>query len=542
MEELMILNRNIKYGDFCIRQKNKSNIDIPSYCIVKSSKKNITNVNVSIMQKLTMIRQNDTRIQESSNNNKILLEYSCPNTNKPQHIGHLRNNLIGESIKRILKRFKDNVVAINLVNDRGVHICKSMLAYKLNPKKYDTNLKGDHLVGKCYVDYHTFQENGVIDGNAAQEMLKKWEEGDEETIKLWKKMNNMVIDGFKKTYETYSISFDLWQYESDLYMQGKRIIKNNKIFKKDDDGSYYVNLEDINIKASKNKEGVLIDKKTVLRADGTSIYITQDIGVMQTRIDKFNPSKIIQIVADEQNYYFNVLFGITKLMHGDSCPETKHLSYGMIRLVDGVIKSRIGRTVDIDTLYVDVKKMVRDQYAHDWKDSGITQKEQDHRTSLIALSGIKFFILSIKPKKSFVFNPEESIKLQGMTGPYILYTYARIKSIINIVETKLDTDIETDALLSLLETEHENSIVNELFNANILAPKRAREDNDPSIICKALYYLCKATNSFYHSPDHKLHGSGNIKLTKARLILLELVTDSIKMLSGLLSIDLLDSV
>ena len=520
-----VLNRNDKYGDFCIRIKSDLP-KLPEHCIIRSQKKNLINFDISIQDKLKLL----TNPPEPESTN-ILLEYSCPNTNKPQHIGHLRNNLIGESMKRILRYQGNTVTAVNLVNDRGVHICKSMLAYMRDPEYYDelsTTMKGDHLVGQCYVDYHKKE-----DPKAAQSLLKQWEDGDPETIALWKKMNKWVIEGFRQTYDLYHIEFDEWQYESALYKVGRDIIRSHDCFKQSSDGSYYIPLEDINIPPSTNKDGTINDKKTVLRSDGTSIYITQDIGVMQSRISEFNPDKIVQVVADEQNYYFKVLFGITKLLN-KSGPETKHLSYGMIKLVDGVIKSRIGRTVDIDNLYNDTKKLILSQHSNDWDEAGISAIERDHRSNKLALASIKYFILSIKPSKSFVFNPTNSIKFTGKTGPYIMYAYARIHSIFDTVDQKPDM-----SKISLLSTKYENAVVNELFNCRLLAVPQAAANYDPSLICKALYHLCKASHAMYHAPDHKLHKANNTELVCARLVLYKLVLDTIYDISTLLGIDLL---
>ena len=525
-----VLNRNDKYGDFCIRLKRGEDLPkLPKHCVARSQMRNLVNFDISIKDKIALINSRSEPKPELN----ILLEFSCPNTNKPQHIGHLRNNLIGESMKRILKHQGNNVTTVNLVNDRGVHICKSMIAYQRNNEHYDKlseTMKGDHLVGQCYVDYHKKEEP-----EAAQAMLKKWEEGDPETIALWKKMNQWVISGFRQTYDLYQIEFDVWQYESKLYKVGRDIIRSDDCFKQSSDGSYYIPLEDINIKPSINKDGTINDRKTVLRSDGTSIYITQDIGVIQSRISEFIPDKIVQVVADEQNYYFKVLFEITKLLNKSKfCPEMKHLSYGMIKLVDGVIKSRIGRTVDIDNLYRDTKKLILDRHSKEWQDAGLTNIELDYRADKLALASIKFFILSIKPEKNFVFDPKNSIKFTGNTGPYILYAYARINSILNTVNHKPDLQY-----IHRLTTTYENALVNELFNCYLLVIPQAADNYDPSLICKALYYLCKASHAMYHAPGHKLHKADDTELVKARLFLFEMVSEVIYDLSNLLGIDLL---
>lgn len=461
---------------------------------------------------------------------KIILEYSSPNTNKPQHIGHLRNALLGESTKRLLKEAGHSVIAINLLNDRGTHICKSMLMYKLFNDTTVASLKGDKLVGHYYVMFNSKLTAEYEKG--AQEMLQKWEAGDSETVELWNKLTNHAIEGFYATYKLYNISFDVWERESELYTKAKDIIRDRTdIFTTSDDGSVFASREAIGLGPSE------CDKVTVLRSDGTSIYMTQDIGVAAERIKKYSPDKMVYVVADEQNAHFKTLFALmSKLGHAT---DMYHLSYGMINLTTGRLKSREGHVVDADDLYHDLVLIVKTEHIEEWKD--LTDEDVEDRASKIALAAIKYQFLSVKPQKKITFDPHQSIQLQGKTGPYILYTYARLGSIF-----KETHDIMPSTNTNLLSSEFDNAVVNDLLNSKLelYSAFTENEPPPPSLVCELVYRLCKSTNQLYNNKDHKIKGSQgtDLPLAAQRLGLLNRVRNRIGELSYLLNIELVEAV
>ena len=440
---------------------------------------------------------------------ELMVEFSSPNTNKPLHLGHLRNIFLGDSISRILKAVGYKVHRVQIINDRGIHICKSMIAWMKfgkgdSPEK--SGIKGDHFVGKYYV---LFQEelNRQIDKkikkgatkeeaekntkifNEAKDLLIKWENGDSEIINLWKKMNKWVYEGFSRTYETLGVDFDKIYYESETYLYGKKEVEKGlkkKIFFKKDDNSIWVDL---------NKYG--LDDKLLVRSDGTSVYITQDIGTAILRFRDFPKiEKQIYTVGNEQEYHFKVLFKILEIQGFDWAKECYHLSYGMIDLPSGKMKSREGTVVDADKLLEEMVLISEERTKELGKINDFNKNEQKLLFDKIALSAIKYFLLKIDPKKSMLFDPDESIDFQGNTGPFIQYTYARIISILERAKDKgIKEDFKTNLnVKSINEFEKKIIYLLSIFPDKILI---AASDYSPSIIANYIYDLSKAYNRFY---------------------------------------------
>ncbi len=427
-------------------------------------------------------RTNAELLEKEESSKKILIEYPSPNTNKPLHLGHVRNMVLGSSVANILEAKGHDVVEVNLNNDRGIHICKSMLAYEKWGDGAEPDKKSDHFVGDFYVKFAKKAEKNPELKEEAQEMLRKWEKDDEEVKRLWKKMNEWALKGFRETYENYNISFDKEYFESDVYKQGKIFIQNNKDkFKVDDNGALIAPLE--------RKYG--IQDKAVLRGDGTSIYATQDVGLTLQKIKDFNPDKQIWVVAREQNLYFKQLFAILDMLDIGDKEDYYHLSYGMVNLPSGRMKSREGKVVDADDLLEEMKNLAREEIEKrrdEWEEEKV-EKVKDE----VALAALRFFIAKYDPKKDFTFNPEESISFEGDTGPYLQYTHARICSILE----KADKDFE-DADVSNLTSEKEQSLLREMqsFPASI---DSAAERLSPHTICNKLLELSQSFNTFYHS-------------------------------------------
>ena len=440
---------------------------------------------------------------------ELMVEFSSPNTNKPLHLGHLRNIFLGDSISRILKAVGYKVHRVQIINDRGIHICKSMIAWMKfgkgdSPEK--SGIKGDHFVGKYYV---LFQEelNRQIDKkikkgatkeeaekntkifNEAKDLLIKWENGDSDIINLWKKMNKWVYEGFSRTYETLGVDFDKIYYESETYLYGKKEVEKGlkkKIFFKKDDNSIWVDL---------NKYG--LDDKLLVRSDGTSVYITQDIGTAILRFRDFPKiEKQIYTVGNEQEYHFKVLFKILEIQGFDWAKECYHLSYGMIDLPSGKMKSREGTVVDADKLLEEMVLISEERTKELGKINDFNKNEQKLLFDKIALSAIKYFLLKIDPKKSMLFDPDESIDFQGNTGPFIQYTYARIISILERAKDKgIKEDFKTNLnVKSINEFEKKIVYLLSIFPDKILI---AASDFSPSIIANYIYELSKAYNRFY---------------------------------------------
>ncbi len=446
--------------------------------------------------------------QDSRKNQPVVVEYSSPNTNKPLHLGHIRNNLLGFSLSRILQAAGHEVVKVNLVNDRGIHICKSMLAWQKwgnGETPESSGLKGDHLVGKYYVVFDKyFKEevaNLVAEGmNAeeaskkaplileAQQILQKWEAGDEDVISLWKKMNGWVYEGFAITYQTLGIEFDKTYYESQTYLLGKELVEKGVqqgVYIRRDDGSVWVDL---------NAEG--LDEKLLLRSDGTSVYMTQDLGTAQQRYDEYNPEQLIYVVGNEQEYHFNVLKAVLKHLGCSWAESIYHLSYGMVELPAGKMKSREGTVVDADDLMQEMFDTSEAMARELGKIETFDNDEAHNLYRTIGLGALKYFILKVDPKKNMMFNPAESVDFNGNTGPFIQYTYARIKSVLRKAE---------DAGFGIMLSEskdtgfmpQEKELLKKLHDFPIIVSQAAGM-HSPAVIANYAFELASEYNRFYH--------------------------------------------
>jgi len=458
----------------------------------------------------------------------ILIEYSSPNTNKPLHLGHIRNNLLGFSLARILGACGHSVYKTNIVNDRGIHICKSMLAWKLfgeGKTPADTGMKGDHFVGKYYVEFENAYKKEIAglmsEGMTAEEansrselmagardLLRKWEADDSETVELWKRMNGWVYEGFDRTYEALGIDFDKIYYESDTYRHGREIVMEGLekgIFYRKEDGSVWVNL------ASES-----LDEKLLLRADGTAVYITQDLGTAVQRYKDYEFDQQYYVVGNEQNYHFQVLKIILGRLGYEWAGGIHHFSYGMVNLPEGKMKSREGKVVDaddlIDTMIITAREM-SDELGklHDYEEE---EKSKIHRK--IGMAALKYFILKVDPRKNMMFNPRESIDFNGRTGPFIQYTYARIRSLMRLAEEKGYSagDIDPDLVLNEKETE----LVKMLRKYEEVVSEAA-EILNPSVIANYAYDLAREFNQFYH--DYTILGEKVQELRNFRIALSE---------------------
>ena len=484
--------------------------------------------------------------QLPANGQKVMVEYSSPNTNKPLHLGHLRNNFLGYSVAEILKANGYEVTKANLVNDRGIHICKSMVAYQHfgnGETPESANLKGDHLAGKYYVIFdkeykkqiEALKAEGQSEEEAkknapllleAQEMLRKWEANDAEVVGLWKQMNEWVYAGFAKTYEKMGVNFDKFYYESDTYLLGKDIVEEGLkkgVFFKKDNGSVWVDLTD---------EG--LDEKLVLRGDGTSVYITQDMGTADLKYDDFKIDKSVYVVGNEQDYHFDVLFKIMRKLGRPYGPGLYHLSYGMVDLPSGKMKSREGTVVDADDL---MQEMV-DTAAHHTKELGKIDGFNEEQAAVLyetlGLGALKYFLLKVDPKKRMLFNPQESIEFQGNTGPFIQYSHARIKSILRKAE-QIGVEYKNPDLSGITGIEEsESSLIFLLgdFNKKI---KMAGDEYSPAIIAQYLFDLAKEYNRFY--ADLPIFHENNSSILAFRVALSALTAETIKKGMSLLGID-----
>ena len=413
-------------------------------------------------------------------NKKIVMEFPSPNTNKPLHLGHLRNMSIGESISRILELFGNKVVRVNLNNDRGIHICKSMAAYEKYAKGKKPDIKGDHFVGKYYVMFSKNSKKNEKLELESHRMLQRYEEGDKDTVKLWRKMNSWALEGFKETYDTFGINFDKQYFESEIYKEGKDIILkgyDKKLFYKNDDGAIAVDLD---------KYG--LGEKILLRSNGTSLYITQDIILAQKKIEEFSPDQSIYITGNEQDYHFKVLFQILKILKMKNAEKLKHLSYGMVVLPNGKMKSREGTVVDADDLIEELRVEVEKDLKKRYK---LGKRELKDRSLKIALAAIKYFLLKVDINKDMMFDPKKSISFEGNTGPYLQYSFARASSIL-----RKDTE-NKKAKIPGEFSNVENILIMKLNDfENVLI--RAREKMNPTEISNYCYELSQTFNEFYH--------------------------------------------
>ena len=473
-------------------------------------------------------------------NNKsetTLVEFSSPNTNKPLHLGHIRNIVLGDSVSRIIEATGKNVKRVQIINDRGIHICKSMLAWQTfgngeTPEK--ANMKGDHLVGKYYVKFNQeynkelaklrgqgYSEDECINksrlNKEAKELLLRWESNDSEVIKLWSQMNNWVYAGFNETYKKLGVTFDKNYYESETYLLGKDLIEEglkSNVFYKKEDNSVWVDLTEFGL-----------DEKLLLRSDGTAVYITQDIGTAIQRFKDFKFSEMVYTVGNEQNYHFDVLFKILKKLNYSWANMCHHLSYGMVDLPEGKMKSREGTVVDADDLLKHVLYSSIELSNQLNKKNDLSNK--DHK--VISLAAIKYFLLKVDAKKNMMFNPKESIDFNGNTGPFLLYTYARIKSLLRKNNTKIE-----------IKKVEINSIEKDLIKKIIEYPEVIRDSAlsyNPSLICNYIFEMVKIYNRFYQNNEILVDD----QLTRSlRLTISEEVSKIIKTSSDLLGFEVLE--
>lgn len=478
------------------------------------------------------------------NNQSVMVEYSSPNTNKPLHLGHLRNNFLGSSVSRILEANGYDVVKTCLVNDRGVHICKSMWAYQQfgNGETPETSgLKGDHLAGKYYVIFDkqnkseiaTLIQQGMSEKEAekntpaikaVQEMLIKWEQGDEETVALWRKMNEWVFAGFNETYQKIGVSFDKTYYESNTYLLGKDIVEEGLtqgVFFKKDNGSVWIDLQE---------EG--LDEKLVLRADGTSVYITQDLGTTDLKFDDFDINKAIWVVGNEQDYHFQVLFAIMRKLGRTYADGCYHLSYGMVELPEGRMKSREGTVVDADELVDEMIETAEVSTRERGKIDDFSKEEADALFQMIALGALKYFLLKVDPKKKMLFNPAESIDFQGNTGPFIQYTHARICSILRKAASQ---GLEVTNEVKVVEISKYESDLIFVLNDYPGAVKKAGDEYAPSVIANYVYELAKTGNQFLQNV-YVMHEE-DVDKKLFRLALIKSVSETIRKATALLGIE-----
>jgi len=436
----------------------------------------------------------------------VMVEYSSPNTNKPLHLGHVRNNLLGFSLSEILKACGNKVIKTNIVNDRGIHICKSMLAWQKwgdNCTPQSTGKKGDHLIGDFYVlfDKHfkaevkELMETGMTEDEAkaasplmkeAREMLVKWENKDPEVRKLWETMNTWVYDGFDVTYKRMGVDFDKIYYESDTYLEGKEKVleglASGKMYRKED-GSVWADLTD---------EG--LDHKLLLRSDGTSVYMTQDIGTAKLRFRDYPIDKMIYVVGNEQNYHFQVLSILLDRLGFKWGKDLVHFSYGMVELPEGKMKSREGTVVDADDLMDDMVSTAKTVSAELGKLDGLTESEMDDIAETVGLGALKYFLLKVDPRKNITFNPKESIDFNGNTGPFIQYTYARIRSVLRKAE---EEKLATAPYADVEPGEKEIALIQALAEFPAVV-KNAGQTYSPALIANYVYDLVKTYNQFYH--------------------------------------------
>ncbi|GAB2793415.1 arginyl-tRNA synthetase [Hymenobacter luteus] len=444
---------------------------------------------------------------ETGGPQRVVVEYSSPNTNKPLHLGHLRNNFLGYSVAEILKATGATVNKVNLVNDRGIHICKSMLAYQQygnGETPQSAGIKGDHLAGKYYVLFEKhyreqvkqLEAEGVLPDVAkrqapmmlqAQDMLRAWEAGDEEVVSLWKQMNGWVYEGFNETYQTIGVDFDKYYYESGTYLLGKERVEEGLqkgVFFRKDDGSVWVDLQ---------AEG--LDEKLLLRADGTSVYITQDLGTAELKFQDFNYDLSVYVIADEQNYHMQVLRAVLQKLGKPYAEAIYHLSYGMVDLPSGKMKSREGTVVDADELVREVVEAAKAATLEKGKTEGLTEEQAAELYHMLGLGALKYYLLKVDPKKRMLFNPEESVSLEGHTGPFIQYSHARISSILRkAAEQGVAADTSLTGLTEIHATERE--MIQELGRYPAVVAEAARTQS-PAVVAQYAYDVAKAYNRFY---------------------------------------------
>ena len=485
--------------------------------------------------------------QLPSTGQNIMVEFSSPNTNKPLHLGHIRNNLLGDSVSRLLKACGNNVMKVTLVNDRGVHICKSMLAWLkagngITPE--NSGKKGDHLVGDCYVafnDIYKKEVDGLVAGGMskdqaekeapslkeAHEMLVKWEEGDKDVRELWKTMNGWVMDGFDKTYRELGISFDKTYFESETYLLGKELVQKGLdmgVFVKDPDGSVWCDL---------TADG--LDRKLLLRSDGTSVYMTQDLGTAERRFSEYKLDSHVYVVGNEQNYHFQVLKLILGKLGFKWADDIFHLSYGMVELPEGKMKSREGTVVDADDLLEQMYDEARKTSEESGKLADMSDDEKAQLYRMIGLGALKYFIIKVDPKKTMLFNPKESIDFNGNTGPFIQYTHARIKSILRKADDQGISHKAADVLASIEPSAKETRLI-KLLSTYPAKVAEAGAAYSPAVIDNYAYDLAKEFNQYYH--DTRILQEEDQDVRRFRLVLIQTVAEVLVKAMDILGIQL----
>lgn len=490
---------------------------------------NLSLSNLYWKESLESIAANPDFGQLPSTGRRIMVEFSSPNTNKPLHLGHVRNNLLGASVSNLLKAAGNEVIKATLVNDRGVHICKSMYAWKerfngATPES--SGKKGDHLVGDCYVEFAKMEKENPSVMDKVHEMLVKWEEADPAVRALWQMMNEWVFAGFEQTYKALGISFDKTDYEHDTYLLGKELVQKGLdmgVFVRDPDGSVWCDL---------TSDG--LDRKLLLRSDGTSVYITQDLGTAERRFSEHKLDSLIYVVGDEQNYHFQVLKLILKKLGFSWADCIYHLSYGMVELPEGKMKSREGTVVDADDLIEKMYQEAKETSEESGKLAEMPEEEKERLYRIIGLGALKYFILKVDPKKKMLFNPKESIDFNGNTGPFIQYTHARIQSILRkAAEAGRKAAVAQDAELSPKEIR-----IVQLLSSYPQKVAEAAAAYSPALIANYCYELAKEFNQYYHDTSILREPDG--KLLEMRL---ELISDTAAVLRagmGILGIELPD--
>ncbi len=474
---------------------------------------------------------------------RVMVEFSSPNTNKPLHLGHIRNNLLGWSVSKLLECNGHEVIKVNLVNDRGIHICKSMLAWKRESGSEtpdNTGLKGDHLVGKYYVIFNNLLKKEVellVDSGMdreeaekscqimkeAQDMLLKWEQGDEEVVNLWKTMNGWVYDGFELTYKRLGVSFDKTYYESNTYLLGKELVNKGLeqgVFTKRENGSVWCDL---------TSDG--LDEKLLLRSDGTSVYMTQDLGTAHQRFTEYSFDEHIYVVGNEQNYHFQVLKLILKKLGFDWSDNIYHLSYGMVELPQGKMKSREGTVVDADDLIENMVTTAKETSLELGKLENMDEYVKNDLFETLGLGALKYFILKVDPKKTMLFDPKESIDFNGNTGPFIQYTHARIKSILRKAKEQSISPEFTSASVNPIEIE----IIKMLNNFPVKIAE-AGAAHSPALVANYCYELAKEFNHYYH--EVSILKENDFAIRSQRLILIDSIAKILSRGMGILGIAL----
>ncbi len=490
---------------------------------------NMSLSNLYWREALAAIVEDDNYGQLPATGRRVMVEFSSPNTNKPLHLGHIRNNLLGSSVSDLLKAAGDEVIKATLVNDRGVHICKSMYAWQerfngATPES--TGKKGDHLVGDCYVEFAKMEKEDPSVMDKVHEMLVKWEEGDPAVRQLWEMMNSWVFSGFEQTYKALGITFDRTYYEHDTYLLGKELVQKGLdmgVLVRDPDGSVWCDL---------TADG--LDRKLLLRSDGTSVYITQDLGTAERRFSEFKLDSHIYVVGDEQNYHFQVLKLILKKLGFDWADQIFHLSYGMVELPEGKMKSREGTVVDADDLIEKMYEEAKATSEESGKLDGIADEEKERLYRMIGLGALKYFILKVDPKKKMLFNPKESIDFNGNTGPFIQYTHARICSILRKAEEQnLKASLNPAVELSPKEVR-----LVKILGAYPQKVAEAAAAFSPALIANFCYDLAKEFNQYYH--DTPILKEPDQEVLKMRLELISTLAGVLRRGMKILGIDLPD--